>query len=182
MTSCNNRTAAGSGVATRTVPLQWNMWYHATHINRRAVLFLLGPLRGYIIRSTELVRQWDRRQAVRTWSREHGSWGMYGVESRYQATTGEDTADWEDLVRAVMNCRVCELAIALYLLVVTICKCSISAVTYRNRVCGRSYMWQYCSTKLSMRNTFSFPLGRKNTLQEVQLQYEMHAEAKWFKL
>jgi hypothetical protein len=29
------------------------------------------------------------------------------------AMTGEDTADWEDLVRAVVNCRVCELVIAL---------------------------------------------------------------------
>jgi hypothetical protein len=28
-------------------------------------------------------------------------------------------------MRAVVNCRVCELDIALYLLVVTICKCSI---------------------------------------------------------
>jgi hypothetical protein len=27
---------------------------------------------------------------------EHGSWGSYGVGSRYKATTGEDTADWED--------------------------------------------------------------------------------------
>jgi hypothetical protein len=27
--------------------------------------------------------------------------------------TGEDTADWEDSVRAVVNCRVCELATAL---------------------------------------------------------------------
>jgi hypothetical protein len=35
------------------------------------------------------------------------------VESRYQALTGADTADREDLVRAVVNCRVCELAIAL---------------------------------------------------------------------
>jgi hypothetical protein len=39
--------------------------------------------------------------------------GIYGDRSRYQATTGEDTADWEELVRAVVNCRVCELAIAL---------------------------------------------------------------------
>jgi hypothetical protein len=30
-------------------------------------------------------------------------------EIRYQATTSEDTADW----RAVVNCRVCELVIAL---------------------------------------------------------------------
>jgi hypothetical protein len=36
--------------------------------------------------------------------REPGSKGM---------STGEDTADWEDLVRAVVNCRVCELATAL---------------------------------------------------------------------
>jgi hypothetical protein len=44
---------------------------------------------------------------------EHGSWGIDGVGSRYQTTTDEDTADWKDLVRAVVNCRVCELAIAL---------------------------------------------------------------------
>jgi hypothetical protein len=30
-----------------------------------------------------------------------------------QTTAGEDTADWEDTVRAVVNCIVCELAIAL---------------------------------------------------------------------
>jgi hypothetical protein len=35
------------------------------------------------------------------------------VESSHQTTTGEDTADWADLVRAVVNCRVCELAIEL---------------------------------------------------------------------
>jgi hypothetical protein len=29
------------------------------------------------------------------------------------ATTGEDTANWDDLVRAVVNCSVCELATAL---------------------------------------------------------------------
>jgi hypothetical protein len=47
--------------------------------------------------------------------------GTSVVESRCQTTTGEDKADCEDLLRAVVNCRVCELAIALYLLVVTIC-------------------------------------------------------------
>jgi hypothetical protein len=35
------------------------------------------------------------------------------VEIRHQAKTGEETADREDLVRAVVNCRVCEIAIAL---------------------------------------------------------------------
>jgi hypothetical protein len=34
------------------------------------------------------------------------------VGIHHQATTGEDTADWEDLVYAVVKCRVCELAIA----------------------------------------------------------------------
>jgi hypothetical protein len=37
----------------------------------------------------------------------------YIIGIRYQAMVGEDTADWEDLVRAVVNCRVSELAIAL---------------------------------------------------------------------
>jgi hypothetical protein len=41
------------------------------------------------------------------------SWGSYGVGSRYQATTDEDIAEWEDLVRAVVKCKVCELGIML---------------------------------------------------------------------
>jgi hypothetical protein len=49
--------------------------------------------------------------------------GTSAVGSRYEATTGKDTAKCEDLVLAVVNRRVCELAIALYLLAVTICKC-----------------------------------------------------------
>jgi hypothetical protein len=36
---------------------------------------------------------------------------IFGI--RHQATTGEDIADLEDLVRAVVNCRVCKLAIPL---------------------------------------------------------------------
>jgi hypothetical protein len=35
------------------------------------------------------------------------------VGIRHQATNGEDIADWEDLVRAVVNCWVCELAMPL---------------------------------------------------------------------
>jgi hypothetical protein len=31
----------------------------------------------------------------------------------HQATTEEDPADWKELFRDVVNCRVCELAIAL---------------------------------------------------------------------
>jgi hypothetical protein len=35
------------------------------------------------------------------------------VGIRHQATSGEDTADWEDLVPAVVSWRVCELVISL---------------------------------------------------------------------
>jgi hypothetical protein len=35
------------------------------------------------------------------------------VGVRHQTTTVEDAADWEDLVYAVLNCRLCELARAL---------------------------------------------------------------------
>jgi hypothetical protein len=53
------------------------------------------------------------------------------VGIRHQATTGEDTADSEDLVHDVVNCRLCELAIALQLLMVMSCvfKCLINTIT-----------------------------------------------------
>jgi hypothetical protein len=35
------------------------------------------------------------------------------VGIRHQATTDEDTTDWADLVRAVMNCKMCEAVVAL---------------------------------------------------------------------
>jgi hypothetical protein len=69
--------------------------------------------------------QWDRRQPTRTWSREHGSWKIYCIESSYQ-TTGKLKEDWGGFLRAVVNCRVCELAIVLHLLVFTFCECSIN--------------------------------------------------------
>jgi hypothetical protein len=46
---------------------------------------------------------------------------MPAVRNRYQTTIGEDTADWEDLLPAVVNCRMCESLVALELLVVTSC-------------------------------------------------------------
>jgi hypothetical protein len=45
---------------------------------------------------------------------------MYSVAGRSQATTSEVTANWEDLLRAMANCKVPELAKALELLVITI--------------------------------------------------------------
>jgi hypothetical protein len=55
-------------------------------------------------------QMWDWHQPTRTGAVEHGSREIYSIGSRYQATTGEDTADWEDLVRVVVNCTVYELA------------------------------------------------------------------------
>jgi hypothetical protein len=46
---------------------------------------------------------------------------MSAAESRCQATTGKNKVDKNGLVWVVENCRVCELAIALHLRVVTIC-------------------------------------------------------------
>jgi hypothetical protein len=71
----------------------------------------------------ELVRELQFRRSELL-PLEAGSWdtgivrepivsGKSTVECRYQATTGQDTADCEDLVRAVVNYRVCELAITL---------------------------------------------------------------------
>jgi hypothetical protein len=48
--------------------------------------------------------------------------------------TNENIAQWEDLVHAVVNCIVCELAIALELLVVTFCKNSMNPTDDTNPV------------------------------------------------
>jgi hypothetical protein len=69
--------------------------------------------------------------------------GTSAFGSRYRARANEDTAGWEDLVRAVVNCSVCELAIALYLLVVSICKCSINPITNPNPARSHSHTWEY---------------------------------------
>jgi hypothetical protein len=60
------------------------------------------------------------------------------VGIRHQAMTDEDTADSEDLLQAALNFIVCELAIALQLRVVTICKCSINPITNPNPVYGHN--------------------------------------------
>jgi hypothetical protein len=92
-----------------------------------------------------LVERWDSRHPARIEAAEYGSWVIYGVGSRYQ-TTSEDTADWEDLVGAVVNCRVCELAIALQLVVVTICKCAVNSIINSNLVYHHSITWQNVNT------------------------------------
>jgi hypothetical protein len=49
----------------------------------------------------------------------------------------------EDLVRAVVDCRVCELVTALQLLVVTICKCSVNPITIPNPIYSHTNTCQY---------------------------------------
>jgi hypothetical protein len=62
------------------------------------------------------------------------------------------TTDWEDSVRAVVNCRVHELAIALQLLVLTTCKWSKNTITNANPIYNytHSYMWQLVSEVMGM--------------------------------
>jgi hypothetical protein len=40
---------------------------------------------------------------------EHGNRGICTVTSYYEAMTGEDRTNWEDLVCAVLICRACRL-------------------------------------------------------------------------
>jgi hypothetical protein len=47
------------------------------------------------------------------------SWRIPTVRSRYQGTTDENTAGWEDLVCAAVICKLCELTMTLWLSVVT---------------------------------------------------------------
>jgi hypothetical protein len=56
---------------------------------------------------------WEWHQLVRIGAMEHGSWVIYGNGSCYQVTTGEDTADTEDLGLTAENCKQCESAIVL---------------------------------------------------------------------
>jgi hypothetical protein len=55
----------------------------------------------------------EDRWPTRTEASEPGSWGIYNVGSHYQATTDEDTANWEDLVHNLVNYKKRKLARAL---------------------------------------------------------------------
>jgi hypothetical protein len=50
------------------------------------------------------------------------------------------TQPTEELVRAIVNCRMCKLAIALWLLVITFCKCSINPIINANPVYGHYHV------------------------------------------
>jgi hypothetical protein len=57
---------------------------------------------------------------------------IFGI--RYQATTGEDTARWEDLVCTAVICKEYKSVRLLDLLAVTRCKSSINPITNPNPV------------------------------------------------
>jgi hypothetical protein len=78
---------------------------------------------------SELQSVWISNSAIVT--------GSYGVESHYQKAAGEDSRLRR--LSTVVNCRLCELPIALELLVVTICKTSINPITNPNPVISHSY-------------------------------------------
>jgi hypothetical protein len=117
--------------ATVSESLLGSDWSTITEVLLEAV-FSIDPLRGYVTWPTELSVDSEVQSSGASWlvskledyCSEGFSWGTgryleyrgswtSAVGSRYQATTCEDTAEWEDLVRAIVNCCVCELAIAL---------------------------------------------------------------------
>jgi hypothetical protein len=78
------------------------------------------------VKWSELVGEWEDccSCVCELFLLESGSWGtvmvqepkvrgMSTIGSRYQTTTGEDTADWKDLACAVVNCRLRELVTVL---------------------------------------------------------------------
>jgi hypothetical protein len=99
-----------------------------------------------------------REMAASLWRHEPGSWGT---------SSGEVTADWEDLVHAVVNRRVCELETALQFLVVMICKCSINPITNPNP----------STVTLSRDNMKTVPLMATNSQNELNVLFITHLSA-----
>jgi hypothetical protein len=85
---------------------------------------------------------------------EAGSWDMVIVQeprvrgasalgSHYQQQLVKTQQTEKTLYYAVVNCRMCELALALQLHVVMISKCSVNPITNPNPIYSHSYTWQY---------------------------------------
>jgi hypothetical protein len=77
---------------------------------------------------------WDIHQPIRTRAAEYRSEEIYVIGSHYQVTTGEDTADLEDLMHVIVNCKERELVIALWLPEVMSYMCSVHPITNRNPI------------------------------------------------
>jgi hypothetical protein len=79
--------------------------------------------------------RWDVRQSQSSEDRavKCGNWGMYSFGICCQAKHSENTADWEELVREVVSCRVCKFA------KVYICKQEVLLV-YRFLHCHKPHL------------------------------------------
>jgi hypothetical protein len=101
VTTRDSWRAAGSGVAmrsvtTRTVPLQWNTWYHTTHINRGKVFSVESAPRLY--QSTDGTEMnwssWESTVVGQSPAGKNVSMEAEGIVGcHYQATC----EDWENL-------------------------------------------------------------------------------------
>jgi hypothetical protein len=108
-------------------------------------VFSVDPLRGSIARPSEFISvsavqwsivesNWESTVVGQSQAGKNVSTEAEDIVGSLYQTTGEHTANWEDL----SVCRVCELAIALESLVVRICKCSINQITNPDPVCSHT--------------------------------------------
>jgi hypothetical protein len=126
---------------------------HATTEELLEAVFSVGSSpRLYILRGPPRPAEWSRimRQlpAMNTKAEDSTAFG------RHQATNGEDTADWKDLVLPVVNCWVCEFMTALN--VVMVCKSSINTITNLNPTSSHTTTWLICNSQ--QRLAFKFKL------------------------
>jgi hypothetical protein len=84
---------------------------------------------------------WDSRRSVRTWTRK-----LRKVQL-WKPLPGDNRRRYSRMRRLDTCCSelqyVCELAMALWLFVVTFCKCSINPITNPTPAYRHSYTWQY---------------------------------------
>jgi hypothetical protein len=72
-----------------------------------------------------------------------------------EAVTRQHIVKTQKTVREIVNCKECEIRIALQLILVTICKCSINQVTNRNPISGQCDTLQYDNVNTTDDNCFS---------------------------
>jgi hypothetical protein len=135
VTSRNNRRGVASGVLCGSAPrlydstdrVHFSEWV-SEWVSHWAVSEWVSSVQLSTEEWSELVDEWVRGllrySPCELLLLESGTWGTgiireprvrrtSAVGCRYQATIGEDTADWEGLVRIVVNYRECESVIAL---------------------------------------------------------------------
>jgi hypothetical protein len=145
VTSCNNRGIMGSGVFCWVHVMRTNRTSQSSresNVNRvqrqldaaRVVWRRLGRRRSSTVVSrcvamlSLVVRQTPVCEDVSPEAAEHAL-----LEDVTQQR-GEDKADWEELMRAVENCKLWELVTAIELIIVPIFKVSIKPTTNPNSI------------------------------------------------